>query len=201
MPNAKPAGKSSKTKTIIDVAHPNDSAPSPNSKSVIIPNRPILKDPMVVNRAKNEDSEPKGPPPVKDKPADPPAETPKLEPKPEPEPETEPEPKPADKPEPDKTETADTVPEQDSEEKPKADQELQAQAAEQARHDSAVGKLVESKQYYLPINTVEKRRSRRFVALGIILSLLLVVAWADIALDAGLIQLNGVKPLTHFFSN
>jgi hypothetical protein len=39
------------------------------------------------------------------------------------------------------------------------------------------------------------------VALGVLLSLVLILAWADIALDAGIIQLGNVKPVTHFFSN
>ena len=42
---------------------------------------------------------------------------------------------------------------------------------------------------------------KRFVALGVLLSILLLLAWADIALDAGLVKVNSVKPVTHFFSN
>lgn len=68
-------------------------------------------------------------------------------------------------------------------------------------HEQAINKLVESKQYFLPINSVEKRRSKRFVSLGILLSLLLIIAWADIALDAGIINLSGSIPHTHFFSS
>jgi len=40
-----------------------------------------------------------------------------------------------------------------------------------------------------------------FIILGVVLILLLAAAWADIALDAGLIHLDGVRPLTHLFSN
>jgi hypothetical protein len=39
------------------------------------------------------------------------------------------------------------------------------------------------------------------VLLGIVLAVVLAVAWVDVALDAGLIQLGSVKPVTHFFSN
>lgn len=74
-------------------------------------------------------------------------------------------------------------------------------AAQQAEHDESIQKLIVSKKYVLPINSVEKRRSRRFVMLGIVLSLVLLVAWADVALDAGLIHVGGIKPVTHFFSN
>jgi len=76
-----------------------------------------------------------------------------------------------------------------------------AEAEKVALHDAEIQKLVDSKQYYLPINAVEKRRSKRVVALGIFLSLILAAAWLDIALDAGLVQLDSVKPVTHFFSN
>ncbi|HTB48598.1 MAG TPA: hypothetical protein VK712_00785, partial [Verrucomicrobiae bacterium] len=63
------------TKRIIDVAHPGKSAPSDTSRPVLISNRPILKDPMVVTEADPEKSEkltpkttqkvePLGPPPL-----------------------------------------------------------------------------------------------------------------------------------------
>ncbi len=74
-------------------------------------------------------------------------------------------------------------------------------ASKQAEHKAAVQKLVDNKQYFLPINSVEKRRSKRFVALGVTLSLVLTVAWADVALDANLIHVTGIKAPTHFFSN
>ncbi len=64
-----------------------------------------------------------------------------------------------------------------------------------------IQKLVTEKRYFLPINTQEKRRTKHFIILGVVLILLLAAAWADIALDAGLIHLDGVKPLTHLFSN
>lgn len=81
------------------------------------------------------------------------------------------------------------------------EQELNAEAEAKTKHDEIIQKLVDSKQYFLPINAVEKRKSRNFVILGVVLSLLLAMAWADIALDAGLVQIPGVKPVTHFFSN
>jgi len=77
----------------------------------------------------------------------------------------------------------------------------EAEEAKRAKHDAEIQKLADSKQYYLPINAVEKRKTKRFIALGVLLSLLLVVFWVDVALDAGLIHLSGIKPLTHFFSN
>lgn len=79
--------------------------------------------------------------------------------------------------------------------------EITAAAEAQNKHDEAVQKLVDGKQYYLPINAVEKRKTKHFVILGVVLSVLLLLTWADIALDAGLVQIPGVKPVTHFFSN
>ncbi|HEX5744210.1 MAG TPA: hypothetical protein VFX84_02050 [Candidatus Saccharimonadales bacterium] len=77
--------------------------------------------------------------------------------------------------------------------KPKADAE--------AEEDPKIRKLVESKRYFLPINAVEHRRSARFATMGVILALILAAAWVNIALDAGLIHIDGVKPVTHLFSN
>jgi hypothetical protein len=44
-------------KKVIDVSHPGDSAPSETSKPVIITNRPIMKDPMMVSeKTKGDDT-------------------------------------------------------------------------------------------------------------------------------------------------
>jgi hypothetical protein len=210
-------------KTIIDVTHADSAAPSPNSKSVIVPSRPILKDPMVVDKAEEDnDAKPMAKAVEKDIPAtavteplasDKPskaltvaelAETAannnKKSEKATEEPATEPE-KPTETEEvpPQKEELVDETDE--TLKADKSDEAIKAETAAQVKHDAGVDKLVESKQYYLPIETIEKRRSKRFVALGVLLSLLLIVAWADIALDAGLIKVNGIKPVTHFFSN
>jgi hypothetical protein len=76
-----------------------------------------------------------------------------------------------------------------------------AKAAAQAENDAKTAKLIESKQYFLPINAVEHRRSTQIAVAGAILALILAMAWVDVALDAGLIHLGGVKPVTHIFSN
>jgi hypothetical protein len=125
--------------------------------------------------------------------------------KPEPTPESSEEPKPETEPpaEPEPEKKPETAPETeagDAGPRPsKAD--VEAEAKLQAEHEAAVQKLVDGKKYFLPINAVEQRRSKRFVIAGVLLSLLLLIAWADIALDAGLIDLPNVKPVTHFFSN
>jgi hypothetical protein len=240
MTDAKKPGK-----RIIDVAHPGQTAPSKTSKPVIITNRTILKDPMMVD----DEPETSAETPVKsvkataptlspstakaaltkddtpEEPAAPIAEEPKEpEPTKDSEPDTEPEAKPAEEPEtkpepaaeptetpePESEPEAEPEAETETEEKPEKDTaampaslEAQAEATAKAEadHDAGVQKLVDSKQYYLPINSVEKRKTRRFIVLGLLVVILLALAWADVALDAGLIHVDGVQPLTHFFSN
>jgi hypothetical protein len=70
-----------------------------------------------------------------------------------------------------------------------------------AIREAAIHKLADSRTYFLKINSVEKQRTKRFVILGIVVSILLALAWVDIALDAGIIKLGGLKPVTHLFSN
>lgn len=84
---------------------------------------------------------------------------------------------------------------------PDAQKIEETEAAKKAQHEEEIEKLTESKEYYLPINTVEKRKSRRFVSLGVLLSLLLIIAWGDVALDSGLVGASYGIPHTHFFSS
>ncbi len=182
----KPAKKTTKP----DVDRPGKSAPSPTSKPVIVSNRPLLKDPMVVDDdvALQEETEEKeelahssGP---KIKPLEPTAEEPAEG----------------------KTPPAETEETADKEDVPaktetKTKKNDETEAAEQAKHDAAVQKLIDSGQYVLPINAVEKRKAKHFVLLGVFLAILLALAWGDIAADAGLVHVNGIQPVTHFFSN
>lgn len=257
----------------MDVEEPGTSAPSSTSKPVIVTNRPILKDPMVVEATdekadkpaektdaavrgssgkpklepltaptlaedENEDVSPKKPkavdsPKTDDKPEDESADTgePVVNQAPAAEAETTPtppEPETSDQSEPETEKTANEVSDVDSQTDDKSDEgpkasdntpvkdneqpqesksindiekKLQAEAAEQAKHDAATQKLVDSKKYFLPINAVEKRKTKRFIVLGILLVILLALAWGDIAADAGIIHVSGIKPPTHFFSN
>ncbi|HVC36497.1 MAG TPA: hypothetical protein VNE40_03610 [Candidatus Dormibacteraeota bacterium] len=85
----------------------------------------------------------------------------------------------------------------------KSPEELsEAKAAENkaaAEHREAVQKLVNSQQYFLPINSVEKRRTKQHIVIGLILAVVLGAAWVDMALDAQLIHLGNLQSLTHFF--
>jgi hypothetical protein len=95
----------------------------------------------------------------------------------------------------------DTKPKTDAKAPPPDPKKISQEDAEKAKHHEEILKLIESRRYELPINAVEKRKTKRFIALGIVLSLLLVLAWFDIALDAGLVDLPNIKPVTHFFSS
>lgn len=196
MADAKPA--KGEAKPIEDVARPGKSAPAETSKPVIVTNRPIIKDPMVVEDKTEAPAEPTtakiaGSSRIKLQPLTP--ETPEPEPEPEKTDDGPAEPEP-------ETETETTESEADEGDKGTSPDLAAAEkeAAEAAKRDTELQKLVDSKRYFLPINSVEKRRSKRFVALGIVLSLLLLAAWVNIALDAGLIEIPGIKPVTHFFS-
>lgn len=195
-------------KTIIDVSHADEAPTQPNSKAVIVNNRSILKDPMVVV---DEDEPRDTTQPVKIDTKELTAKAPTVAelaeaaakkdkvPKPEraqeePAPDT-PDPAQAPKPE-------DKAPADDGQKpKPPDQAAIEAAAAEEAKHDADIDKLIESKQYYLPIETEEKRRSNRFVALGVLLSLVLILAWGDVALDSGIVSNSANLPHTHLFSS
>ncbi|PIZ62500.1 hypothetical protein COY17_02440 [Candidatus Saccharibacteria bacterium CG_4_10_14_0_2_um_filter_52_9] len=225
--------KKSAAKPIADVAHPNTSLPADTSKPVIITNRTMVKDPMMVAVSDGNNTEPSVPTVEKLEPLsapllevlkdEPKAKTePKSKPEPKPEPsEPEPEPEPvaevpAEEPElekPEQVEKTELAPEPEkatesedaTEEKPPADNKTPTQEkaeanVEQDKQRQSIQKLVDSKQYNLPINAVEQRRTKRFIVLGIVLCVVLALAWFEIALDAGLINIDGIKPFTHFFS-
>ncbi len=77
------------------------------------------------------------------------------------------------------------------------DEDLAAKRA--AERQAQLDKIAEARTYYLPINQVVRRRSRHVAAAGLVLIVCLGIAWADVALDAGLITIPGVKAPTHFF--
>jgi hypothetical protein len=202
---AEEKASASKTKPISDVQKPGKSAATATSKPILVTNRPIIKDPMVVEE-KNEDGsdkEPKenlaakGSSKTKIEPLEtsPKPDGKQDEPEPAGEEDTEPEPKET---EPIKDEEK-SAPDKKTKTTPAEDEAVEA--ARKAEHDANLQKIADAKTYYLPINAVEKRKTKRFVILGVAVSVLLVLIWIDIALDAGLIHLDGVSPLTHFFSS
>lgn len=209
MTQAKKPAKSHK-KAITDIDKPGDSKPPATSKPVIVTNRPILKDPMMTSG----DSSPADSKTDEEKKELAHSTAPVIKPLDKPQPESEPE-KPAEpaklaepetpekEPEPEKPELAPKTDDKPASAKPANSnkQKPDVETAEQAKREAAIQHLIDSKKYELPINAVEKRKSKRFVVMGIVLAILLVLAWGDIAADAGIIHINGVKPVTHFFSN
>ena len=75
-----------------------------------------------------------------------------------------------------------------------------AKDAADLKSEEELTELIDSKEYNLPIQTAENRRTRLVTIFGIILILVLAAAWANMALDAGFITIPGVQPLTHFFN-
>jgi hypothetical protein len=75
----------------------------------------------------------------------------------------------------------------------------EAAAAEaEAKRKANLQALVDNKTYFLPINAVSRRRSQQLSVVGLLLIIVLSVAWLDLAADAGFIHVP-ILPLTHFF--
>lgn len=79
----------------------------------------------------------------------------------------------------------------------KASAAEKAAAAERAAQE----KIIASGQYYLPIAGAGKHRGVQRAVLILLLVILLGLAWLDIAMDAGILHIHGVQPVTHFFGN
>lgn len=195
---SKPTSTGSNESSLIDVKHPDKAVPTDTARPVIVGNRPVLKDPMVNHEEArtapelmdhSPEQKTSTPKPVKQKQETTSETAKKSKSETAPDNETQ-EAKVQDEPE---VVGDDTTPQAKKE-----DPEL-AEAAE-SQHEADIQKLIDSKKYSLPINSVEKRRTKHTLVFGIVLSILLLLAWVNIALDAGLIEIDGVKPLTHFFS-
>lgn len=183
-----------KSQTITDVEHPGKTAATATSKPVIVANRPIIKDPMMVEEKENKDDKSE----LLTKKT---STKPKIQPL-EPSPKTEEasgEEKNKEKSQEQAKDTLDEPKKNDSKNSKSKEDSEESIAKRKAEHDANLQKIVDAKTYYLPINAVEKRKTKRFVVLGVLLSILLLMVWVDIALDAELIQIDGLSPLTSFF--
>ncbi|HEY1064349.1 MAG TPA: hypothetical protein VGE30_03585 [Candidatus Saccharimonadales bacterium] len=188
---------------IFDVAKPGSGQlpASGNSRSVIVSNRPVIKDPMVSEPTKPE-ATPEAPSTKKIR-IEPLHDTAEA---PTPEPETAPEPTVVvdDKPVTVTPETtvADIAP--NALEEPVAiPQPSEAREAEDELNRKRVArlqKMIDEEEYFLPIKTVEERRSRKVAIIGTITIILLAAAWYNIALDAGLLPNTYDLPHTSFFT-
>lgn len=88
-------------------------------------------------------------------------------------------------------------PDNSSEDKAAKEKTAAETVAEQ--HIREIDQIVESGRYFLPINQLEKRHNRKMVLFGLVICVVLLVAWLDIALDAGIIPDSNNLPHTHFF--
>jgi hypothetical protein len=80
--------------------------------------------------------------------------------------------------------------------------EKEAAALEaEVKRQEELDKLVQSKEYFLPIHTNERRRSKIVTICGSVLIILLGLLLVNLLMDVGTISLDGVRPLTNFFGN
>jgi len=192
-----PADQDAKLETKASVEPAEDTTSLPEPTAAQDKEAARTDEPKAAEESKVETSAPA-------EPAKPEAAEPKAQPETKAQPEAKPAPAPdltpAAKPDaPDET-TTDSITEPVEAPKGPTVEAENAAAAAAAKREAELQKLVESKKYVLPINSLEQRRTKRIVLLGLLLSLLLAAAWVDIALDAGLIHLSGLHPVTHFFS-
>lgn len=225
MPASEKPGKSSSksaasnTTKVFDVSKPGKTASQATSRPVIVSNRPIMQDPMVAGQSPKEEAAATDSPsrvkmviqPLSEDSTKPDA----AEPESTSDTETATEPAAELKTE---NDTIDEKPAPESDEKPAepepaedsgsdplpgtelADKQTAALEA-QAKHEEELAKLADSHEYFLPINSVEKRRSRIVTWAGIVLIVLLGLLLLNLLLDAGFIRIDGVRPFTRFFSS
>ncbi len=86
---------------------------------------------------------------------------------------------------------ADTNINQDNQDKKKID--------EQIALNNKQDELIDLKKYFLPINSVRNKKNKKFLILGVVLIIVLMLVWLDVSLDAGIFHIAGIKPVTNFF--
>jgi hypothetical protein len=211
-----------KSTKIADVSSPGKTAPSASSRPIIVTNHSgMVGDPMIVDDTSAE--QPTTAPVIKRsaKTISPvsadmqqgstPEETSETEPVSlEGSAETSPAetlPEPAQGTEPGDQKAAEEKPSSDSEDKgplrdtdaENASVEAAALAAEEARN-AELEKLIESGEFSVPINAIQRKRSRTFVAAMCMLAVLLALLLLDALLDVHIISLPVNVPHTHLFS-
>jgi hypothetical protein len=93
-------------------------------------------------------------------------------------------------------------PSSDDERDPEAEvtaQEIAIAEAEAKREEEVEG-IIASGKYVVPINAIERRRSRTATALLVLLAVVLAVILADAVADVGIVHVPASFPHTHFFS-
>lgn len=77
----------------------------------------------------------------------------------------------------------------------------QKEAAAKAAKQLELDKLIASKKYFLPINSVAHRKGNRRLVIILIGVVLLALVWVDLMLDAGIVKIQGIHALTNFFQS
>lgn len=205
-----------------DVKRPDRVTPETTARPIVVTNRPTLtNDPMMTPSATEEQAEgtsdvpmnhsaktikPLGDAPEEAvQPGEPkPSEKPAADP---PETAGQPESKPATvrppaPPLPSETSSSDTADEgegsRDTDASISAEEVAAAEA--KAKRDDELEQLIASEKYTVPINAVQRRRSRTNTIILSLLAVLLAVALADVVTDVGLVKPPSSVPHTHFFS-
>lgn len=183
-------------KQVFDVEKPGKSAPSPTSRPVIINHGPMLKDPMV---SKPDDEEAKPAEPALSPTDSHTVITPPSENKPE---DTTPAPA---------AETEEETPKESAEQTKEAEQKRQTETKKEAAIVEAVAdqaatkkkgeltkedaarlaeleKLVEAQKYFVPIGHTAHHRQQKWLIIALLL--LVVLAGAYLAADAGLLDIG-----------
>jgi len=75
-----------------------------------------------------------------------------------------------------------------------------AEAEAKAQREQEIESIIASGKYAVPINAVQRRRSRTATTLLFILAIVLAVVLADVVADVGLVHVPSSVPHTHFFS-
>lgn len=156
-------------------------APLKPAKKVIL--KPLHDDvPVATATHENNQSTPTPVPAAEPEPV---AEPAPAEPAAETEPKPEPETKPAVEAKPESKPDAKAQPKDASKKDPTDDTPAESDQ-EAIERQVKLQKMIDSQEFFLPIQTTEQRRNRVVAVIGILVIILLAVAWYDVALDAGL---------------
>jgi len=213
------AKKANKSNKVFDVAKPGKTAAGASGRPLIVGNRTLMQDPMVVKDASEKDvlptapeldpiDQPSGSPPeikqapeimkpspINIKPIEPIKDEKVTADKPPEESETPPVTEQTNL---DSEETAENKSSNDAavntlaEQVVKNRQDKKEQDAEVAR-SAEIEKLIEDKKYFVPIGEKKRRRSIRHILVGTVLVIILGLLLVDVLMDTGVININNIQ--------
>lgn len=180
-------------KQVIDIVHPKGARKvDETSKPIIVTNRPMVKDSMLTQST--DESTYRTTPAAHEMVVTPPESSAVSE------PEADADPNPQSNASAEQTDTPPPEELADSQQSVTSGKDGDSTSDSTETVDSSeTDALIEQKTYFLPINAALHRRSKRVAGIGTILIVVLLLAWFDIALDAGIIDIPALHPVTHFF--